>query len=133
MAIQEKLLTHDRIKKWGCYDLMVCSLYKQDSESHDLLFFKCKFSQVIWKHMHNMMDYPVHEVEWCRIINNLAEKPCSNIIWSVIRRLCLGATIYFLLQERNFRIFKDEDRNWQTIFKIICDNVKTRIMGLRVK
>ena len=79
------------------------------------------------------MDCYIHEKEWNSVIAKITKMPCNNSIWSIIIRLCLGATVYFLWQERNLRIFKDETREWQTVYKIICDNVKARIMGFQVK
>ena len=47
LAIQGKLTTHDRLRKWGSYDLMVCSLCYKERDSHEHLFFKCKFSNEV--------------------------------------------------------------------------------------
>jgi hypothetical protein len=55
-----------------------------------------------------MMEYAIQDLVWGNTVESIANKPCGNNIWSVIRRLCLGATLYFIWQERNFKIFRDE-------------------------
>nr|GEX26981.1 hypothetical protein [Tanacetum cinerariifolium] len=59
----ERRLTHDRIKKWGSYDMMVRSLCKCSEESHNHLFFKCMFSLEIWKAIQNVMDCHILDEE----------------------------------------------------------------------
>ena len=49
LAIQNRLIIQDKIKKWGSYDMMVCSLCSEDMDSHHHLFFTCKFSKEFWK------------------------------------------------------------------------------------
>ncbi|GKE24694.1 hypothetical protein Tco_1436206 [Tanacetum coccineum] len=79
------------------------------------------------------MDLNVQEVEWNSIVNLMAGNPCSNSIGSIIKRLCFAATVYSIWQERNFRIFRGQSRDWKTVFKAICENVKCKLMGLKVK
>ncbi|GJW24117.1 reverse transcriptase zinc-binding domain-containing protein [Tanacetum coccineum] len=89
MVIQGKLMTCDRMAKWGSYNMTVCALCKRNDESHDHLFFNCKFSNDIWKQLKSMMQVQSNAKEWEDIINDLAEMPNKNNIWSIIRRLCL--------------------------------------------
>nr|GEX98325.1 hypothetical protein [Tanacetum cinerariifolium] len=103
MTVQERLMNHDRMRKWGCYDTM------------------------------SMVACPINNHSWNDIVGILADKPCLNSIWSIIRRLCLGAAIYFIWQERNFRIFRDQKREWSTVWQLTYDTIKARLMGLTVK
>ena len=113
--------------------MRVCCLCKSESESHDHLFFKCQFSNDIWKSLLPMMNCIVQNEEWNSIITYIAAMGCTNNIWSVIRRLCLGAMVYFIWQERNFRTFRDETRDSKTVCRIICESVRMKIMSLKVK
>nr|GEU43063.1 RNA-directed DNA polymerase, eukaryota, reverse transcriptase zinc-binding domain protein [Tanacetum cinerariifolium] len=63
MTVQEKHLTHDIIKKWGSYNMVVCSLCKCSEKSRNHLFFKCKFSLEIWKAIQNVMDCQILDEE----------------------------------------------------------------------
>ncbi|GJT55366.1 RNA-directed DNA polymerase, eukaryota, reverse transcriptase zinc-binding domain protein [Tanacetum coccineum] len=67
-------------------------------------------------------------VECSSIVKSLSRKPCHNKIWSIVRRLCVGAVVYFIWCERNFRIFRNEENDWKAVLQVICDNVKLRLM-----
>lgn len=128
-----KLPTQDKIKKWGNYDLMVCLLCYGNEDSHDHLFFKCPYSSELWsKVMQNIiMDDNHSNLEG--VIENFGETYNGNSIGSVVRRLCLAACVYFVWQERNNRIFKDERRKVSDLFNILCDTVKMRLTSLKMK
>ncbi|GJT54657.1 RNA-directed DNA polymerase, eukaryota, reverse transcriptase zinc-binding domain protein [Tanacetum coccineum] len=133
MAIQGKLMTCDRMEKWGSYDMTVCALCKSDAESHDYLFFNCPFSQAIWMELKTLMQFQSNAIGWEGIINELAEKPNKSSIWSIVRRLCLAGAVYSIWRERNNRIFRDEECSWEGTLKMICDTVRLRLLGLNVK
>nr|GEU70949.1 hypothetical protein [Tanacetum cinerariifolium] len=65
-------------------------------------------------------------------IRALANNPYINNIWQVVDRLIVAATVYFLCQERNFRMFKNESTA-DEVYKIIVNNVKDKLMSLRMK
>ncbi|GKA96494.1 RNA-directed DNA polymerase, eukaryota, reverse transcriptase zinc-binding domain protein [Tanacetum coccineum] len=72
------------------------------------------FSQCIPKHSFILWISVEESLGWLvplmLTVGILADKPCLKSIWSIIRRLCLGAAIYFIWQERNFRIFRSQKR-----------------------
>lgn len=70
---------------------------------------------------------------WAQIISNIVNMPAKNTIWSVIQRLVLGASVYFIWQERNVRLFSSFGRSEDELFKIIVDSVRSRIMGLKLQ
>ena len=43
----------------------------------------------------------------------------------------MAATVYYVWQERNKRIFSDEMRTEQVLCKIICDEVRSRLVSLK--
>ncbi|GKB89360.1 reverse transcriptase zinc-binding domain-containing protein, partial [Tanacetum coccineum] len=133
MAVQQRLLTHVRMRKWGSFNMMVCGLCMRCEESHDHLFFECEYSKAIWTKLQSLMACSINDHRWDDIVRSIAEKPCLNSIWSVIRRLCLGAAVYYIWQERNYKIFKDQKRKWSIVWQLVYDNIKTRLMGLTVK
>ena len=57
----------------------------------------------------------------------------GNNIGSVVRRLCLSACVYMIWQERNNRIFREEERNVDVLVQCICDVIKCRLSSLTVK
>ena len=51
MAIQNKLPTMNRLKKWGLEMDDTCVLCQQEAETREHLFFECSFAVEIWKEM----------------------------------------------------------------------------------
>lgn len=129
LAVQKKLLTHDGMAKWGSYDLSVCALCME----YNHLFFQCKYAAAIWEDLKLLMQTRIVSTDWNSIVYEMADNPCGNSIWSVVRRLGLAACVYFIWQERNRRIFKDEKRDWKVVLERIVDTVRLKMMSLKVK
>ncbi|GKB80438.1 retrovirus-related pol polyprotein from transposon TNT 1-94 [Tanacetum coccineum] len=110
-----------------------CSLCKQCADSHDHLFFKCSYTMKVWTEVRER----THQLGKLNHLNDIvaaiANGKGANNITNVINKLLLVATIYFLWQERNKRIFKDECRNEEELCKIIKGAIKSKLMSLRVK
>ena len=66
-------------------------------------------------------------------MNNLANTQAKNSIWKIINRVSLAASVYFIWRERNARIFKKETRTVVQVIQSINENVKLRLMSLKVK
>nr|GEV43296.1 RNA-directed DNA polymerase, eukaryota, reverse transcriptase zinc-binding domain protein [Tanacetum cinerariifolium] len=59
-------------------------------------------------------------------------KPRGLVI-SIIARLVLGATTYFIWKERNLRIFKNQSRTISQVDDIILHNVRLKLLTLNFK
>lgn len=71
--------------------------------------------------------------DWLDNVHEMAAHPIGNNIWSVLRRISFAACIYFLCQERNNRIFRDTQKDWETIAKLIEETVRLKLMSIPVK
>ena len=71
-----------------------------------------------------MMDMP-NELE------RIVAIPCNNFVGSVLRRICVCVVVYFICQERNARIFRNEERNTGNLFESIIDTIKLRMVKLK--
>ncbi|GJR59309.1 hypothetical protein Tco_1501471 [Tanacetum coccineum] len=67
---------------------------------------------------------------WAEIVFGITNKPARNGIWSIIQRLVLGVMVYFVWQERNFRLFRKCERSEDKLFSIVTDTVRLKRMGL---
>ncbi|GKC44979.1 RNA-directed DNA polymerase, eukaryota, reverse transcriptase zinc-binding domain protein [Tanacetum coccineum] len=67
---------------------------------------------------------------WSDILNFMLKRPFNKSIWSVLQRLLIGASIYFVWLERNLRIFQGKARSVDDIFNLIKEAVRLRVMGL---
>ncbi|GJV53270.1 RNA-directed DNA polymerase, eukaryota, reverse transcriptase zinc-binding domain protein [Tanacetum coccineum] len=106
---KDRLITQDKLSKWGNQAVNRCCLCLNDSEDLKHLFFQCPFAKAVWRKALNMTEIEVFEHEWEGIIQTLINA------------------------ERNRRIFQDKKLNADDIFKRIVDVVKSKISGLTVK
>ncbi|GJR59120.1 hypothetical protein Tco_1501282 [Tanacetum coccineum] len=122
-----------KIKQLGSYDVMRCPLCKNDTDSHSHLFFECEFSKTIWEKVTWKTSVNGKGTNWNNNVEAFAKKWNGNSINNVIRRISLAASVYLVWQEKNNRIFKDEIRSPDEIYKTLEDIIKMRLMSLTVK
>ncbi|GJY29498.1 RNA-directed DNA polymerase, eukaryota, reverse transcriptase zinc-binding domain protein [Tanacetum coccineum] len=73
------------------------------------------------------------EDNWSNNVESFAKKRNVNSINSIIRRICLDASVYLIWQERNNRIFRDELRSPDELHKTLEDIIRMRLLSLKVK
>ncbi|GJZ52189.1 hypothetical protein Tco_0606704 [Tanacetum coccineum] len=59
--------------------------------------------------------------------------PANRNIWSRVRRLVCGAAVYYIWQEKNNRLFKNEKKDSNTILNTIKETVGMKLIGIKVK
>lgn len=132
LLIHEKLPTRDRIIRWYPNKSMSCSLCGEVNDSHEHLFFKCKYSKEVWKRARQ--DCKIHCLidSWKKVLEELILMPNKQSIWIIVKKIVFATNVYFLWQERNLRLFQNCKRDWDTIWKAIQDNVKLKLSSLKV-
>nr|GFA02851.1 hypothetical protein [Tanacetum cinerariifolium] len=63
----------------------------------------------------------------------LPVRPINRSIWSILQRLVIGSMVYFIWLERNMRRFQDKRRPVKDFCGIIRDNMRLRLMSLKIK
>ena len=112
---------------------MVCLLCYSNMDSHDHLFFNCHFSNMLWLKVLKKLKLTGKSSNWAEVIERFGEFYNGNSIGSVVRRLCLATCVYMIWQERNNRIFREEEINVDVLVQCICDVIKCRLSSLTVK
>nr|GEW40904.1 RNA-directed DNA polymerase, eukaryota, reverse transcriptase zinc-binding domain protein [Tanacetum cinerariifolium] len=126
-----KLSTQDRIAVWKPNEVMQCVFCKQCLDSIEHLFFTCIYSKNVWKELRLLsVNMPFSRRN---IMEELQRFPNNNNIWSIIRKLMFGAVAYYIWQERNNRVFRDEKIDEMTLVQIIKEIIQLRITGFAVK
>ncbi|PWA56921.1 reverse transcriptase zinc-binding domain-containing protein [Artemisia annua] len=87
----------------------------------------------MWERLKGMANLGNISNLWAQVVSGIVNLPAKNTIWSVIQRLVLGASVYFIWQERNVRLFSNFGRSEDELLKIIVDSVRSRIMGLKLQ
>lgn len=132
VAINGKLKTQDKMV-WLKNVNLYCPLCNEVQDSHQHLFFDCKFSSKIWNFFKGLMKCDLAPNDLYQVLNFLSLSHINKSIWSIIQRLVLGAVVYVIWQERNFRIFQGVSRNEDVICGIIKDTVRLRLVSLKLK
>ncbi|XP_019235449.1 PREDICTED: uncharacterized protein LOC109215792 [Nicotiana attenuata] len=126
MTAHDKLYTRDRLQRWGIQVDQECILCKRASETIQHLFFECPYANALWskllvwqgiKRSVYGWDEELRWVEkWTKRKNTAAE----------LYKMALAATVYYVWQERNVRIFQAKARGWEIISKPIIQEIHCR-------
>ncbi|KAJ0479479.1 putative RNA-directed DNA polymerase [Helianthus annuus] len=138
LIMRRKLLTQDKILKWDLarrknMNMMCCLLCYADVDSHDHLFFECKFSTQVWNPVRAKADMVDVDPKWSSIVSWLMTRRRSKTASSYVARLLVGATAYIIWQERNARLFKNQTRPPEAISEVILKIVRYKLMGVKFK
>lgn len=125
-------MTQDGLAAWKPNQDMKCVFCKLNQDSHEHLFFLCTYTNRVWNEMQKLIDMKFSS-NWHDIIDEFSKLKANRNIWSIIRRLVLGATVYFIWQERNSRIFMNSERKFEVLVQTIMANIKWKIMSFIVK
>ncbi|PWA83947.1 reverse transcriptase domain, Reverse transcriptase zinc-binding domain protein [Artemisia annua] len=70
---------------------------------------------------------------WDGIVEKLSIETKSGGVWEMIKKICLAATVYYIWHERNSRLFTGQKRSAEEMFKVICDEIKAKMVSIKVK
>ncbi|GKD54506.1 hypothetical protein Tco_1287893, partial [Tanacetum coccineum] len=103
------------------------------SSASRYIYQSCDYSSQFWQLVKKKVEVVNNGKDRSTIVNGFATMKNGNSIRSVIRRPCLAASIYLIWQERNARLFKDEKRNVDDLFRNLVEIVTLRLSSLKVK
>ncbi|KAK1406264.1 hypothetical protein QVD17_41555 [Tagetes erecta] len=132
LVCRKKLNTQDKMKMWDM-NMSCCMLCMRAMDSHAHLFFECEFSNQIWKKVRRFTDLGHIEGIWDNIVSFLITRGKWESINSIIDRLVIGATSYYVWQERNARLFTSNKRNPNQISALILENVRLKLISMEKK
>ncbi|KAK1421764.1 hypothetical protein QVD17_24373 [Tagetes erecta] len=90
-------------------------------------------SPKIWKKVRSFTDLGHIEGIWDNIVRFLITRGKWESINSIIDRLVIGATSYYVWQERNARLFTSNKRNPNQISALILENVRLKLVSMEKK
>ncbi|XP_071727568.1 uncharacterized protein [Rutidosis leptorrhynchoides] len=103
---------------------------KSDSINH--LFFLCEYSGAVWKIFRDKLLFRGLPNQFSGILQCLAKYPYSNNIWNIMNRIVFAACVYFVWQERNYRIFKYRRRSIDNLVQVIQDYIRLKLVSLKI-
>ncbi|GJT51172.1 hypothetical protein Tco_0977329 [Tanacetum coccineum] len=81
----------------------------------------------IWTSVKRKARINTNAINWEEIIKDMSNYKSQNNVWNIIRKL----SVYYVWQERNGSLFKNECRDSKVIERLIFDDVRSRLMSLR--
>ncbi|XP_020261656.1 uncharacterized protein LOC109837719 [Asparagus officinalis] len=130
LAVQNKLLTQDRLMKRGIISINSCSLCTGSClETRDHLFFECTFSCNVWNHIMEWLKFDWRSTNWQLLQVWYNARLRGKGAKQRIKRLALNATIYSIWRERNLRLFQQQNRNEDQLVRVIKIDIATIILN----
>ncbi|GJS73828.1 putative reverse transcriptase domain-containing protein [Tanacetum coccineum] len=138
LVMRKSLKTQDNIRPWDVgpdvdISRLRCPLCNLHPDSHDHLFFECSFSSQVWRHVRHLADMDVVPSTAQDIVSHLLPLSNKRTAKSIIGRLVLAASAYFVWIERNNRLFKKIKRPPEEIRDLIMVTVRLKLVSLRFK
>ncbi|GJR55897.1 reverse transcriptase domain, reverse transcriptase zinc-binding domain protein [Tanacetum coccineum] len=138
LAMGRKLKTQDKLKQWDVgtsvdLNLLRCPLCKSQPDSHDHLFFSCPYSSQVWLRITNLADMLSTLPMWDDIVDWLLPISKGNSVNSIVGRLILVASTYFVWQEINSRLFAKGERRVNELCEVIAGVVRLKLTTLHFK
>ncbi|GKE28831.1 homeodomain-like protein [Tanacetum coccineum] len=136
LTLRGSLRTQDKLRQWdvGNVDLSLiqCPLCDMVPDSHCHLFSECQFSSQVWCYVRSLALEnvpPLMHLILIRLISIAHQRSAR----SIIGRLVVAATTYFLWSERNNRLFKNSKRSPEEVQDVIMTTVRLKLLSFRFK
>nr|XP_043625569.1 uncharacterized protein LOC122596994 [Erigeron canadensis] len=112
---------------------MLCPFCKLQPDSHSHLFFECDYSMQVWKSVYMKAGLQQRSSDWNVIIQQLLPKARRKSMQNVLDKLLLAASVYFIWQERNARLFMQGSRNVNGVAEQILSTIRLKLLTFRYK
>ncbi|KAL9685328.1 hypothetical protein QQ045_022776 [Rhodiola kirilowii] len=126
LAVQNKLLTRDRLGHWGVSGSKSCALCGEEDESRDHLFFECRFTAVVWHSVLGFLQIQPAFIQWECLIPWFKGMPKKEL-----RTKMAAAAITRLMNAvwtaRNRKIFREEDTTTDMIIRDTIGYLKMKL------
>ncbi|GJS91495.1 sodium/hydrogen exchanger 6 [Tanacetum coccineum] len=111
LFVQQKLKTQDRLRQWNVgpsidLNLLKCLLCDLVPDSHDHLFFECAFSSQLWSKVRVLYGMDVISPRLMDVVSFIVPISKAKTVVSILSRIVVSATSYYIWLERNGRLFK---------------------------
>ncbi|GJW28226.1 putative gag-pol polyprotein [Tanacetum coccineum] len=138
LVVQQKLKTQDRLRQWDVgpsidLNLLRCPLSDLVPDSHDHLFFECSFSTYVWSKVRVLCKMDVISPRLINVIAFIILISKGKTIVSILSRIVVAATSYYIWLERNGRLFKKKTSSPDHIVQVILSMVRLKLVTFKFK
>ncbi|CAH1434531.1 unnamed protein product [Lactuca virosa] len=131
LAIQERLMTQDRMRFWDKNKNLNCTLCNIQPDSHSHLFFECPYSAFVWKAVKDRVEIRSDSHSWIELVEELQILFKGKSIRVFIMKIAFAATVYHVWRERNFRLFRKGKTEEMKVVLNIFEEIRLKLIGLK--
>lgn len=132
IACWKRMNTLDKLHEWGLTNSNICVLCHVSVENHDHLFFQCSYSILIWHSLLTQLGTGFRGAIWSDIIEFLGSNSCwHSKLQKDLGSFGFASAVYHIWRERNTRIFKKTNKEWNVVLKEILDSVSYSAISWR--
>ncbi|XP_060182114.1 uncharacterized protein LOC132611752 [Lycium barbarum] len=115
-----KLLTADRLNKWGIEVEPKCSLCQSYDETQEHLFVQCSYTRAVWNRVLQWLQMQSYQpATWEQHQLWIIKHASGKSQRAQVFKLLSTEIVHAIWIERNMRIFKKLSRNWEAVTKEI--------------
>ncbi|XP_059440872.1 uncharacterized protein LOC132173392 [Corylus avellana] len=127
LAMKDRLLTGERLLKWGYKGEVQCCFCHSQLETRDHIFFECSFSSRVWKYCMFRCKIDMPPVIWDDLVQLGCNKWGKNSLKCLICQLVLGSVVYNLWRTRNELRHDGVPKTEKQLLKQIFWEIRARI------
>ncbi|GKB92600.1 reverse transcriptase domain, reverse transcriptase zinc-binding domain protein [Tanacetum coccineum] len=138
LVIKEKLNTQDKLRQWDVglsidLNLLRCSMCDLVPDSHAHLFFECSFSSHVWSKVCVLCGMNLIPPRLMDVIAFIIPISKGRTVFSILSRLVVAATSYYIWLERNGRLFMNKALSPDQIVHVILSMVRLKFVTFKFK
>ncbi|GJZ80021.1 putative RNA-directed DNA polymerase, eukaryota, reverse transcriptase zinc-binding domain protein [Tanacetum coccineum] len=135
LVIHGKLKTQDKLRTWDITGelAMSCPLCGNQPDTHEHLFFECDFSTQVWDQMKGLAGLSNVAGRYKEIVDYIIPFAKRRSCKSVIAKLVLSASTYYVWQERNARLFTNKKRSAPQVIEAIVSSIHLKLLSCSFK
>ncbi|PWA70361.1 reverse transcriptase domain, Reverse transcriptase zinc-binding domain protein [Artemisia annua] len=130
LLVHERLPTQDRLLKWYPNRVMQCALCETEIDNHGHPFYQCQYSSVVWNKAKQISKIRAGNNSWKEVLDELKSLPNKRNFWIMVKKLVFAASVYFIFNKRNLRLFQMK-RKWGELWQSIEDIIRMKMANLK--
>ncbi|XP_052623008.1 uncharacterized protein LOC128128167 [Lactuca sativa] len=103
------------------------------TDSHDHLFFKCNYAQLIWRHFCNKIGLNLFVDDWNELIMKLCNLFKRKSVENLVNKCVFASCVAHIWKERNSRLFSNRRKSYEGVIAFIESEIHLKLLGLRKK
>ncbi|XP_019250940.1 PREDICTED: uncharacterized protein LOC109229843 [Nicotiana attenuata] len=118
LQLQNRLLTVERLKKWGIQGEDKCSLCQGQEETRDHIYVECSYTREVLKRvMHWAQKLSLTGTNWEQHVQEVIRRAKGRSREAQLFKMLYTEMVHNIWIERNQRIFEKKNKSWEKIAK----------------